>query len=162
MDLNKVVFLDRDGVINFEPDDYTFEVEKFKILPDLFTSLQLLKNKGYQFIVITNQGGISKKIYNHNDVICVHEFMRQQFKVAQIDLLDVYYCPHHAVNERCICRKPDSLMLEKAIARYNIDKEASYFIGDSRRDIIAADKAGITGIKVQKNDSLLNYLDLIN
>jgi D-glycero-D-manno-heptose 1,7-bisphosphate phosphatase len=160
--MNKIVFLDRDGVINFEPGDYTFKVNKFKIIEGLFESLKTLKDKGYQFIVITNQGGISKQIYNHSDVISVHLYMKQCFDEAGINLLDVYYCPHHAINEKCICRKPDSLMLEKAIARYNVDKRKSYFIGDSRRDVLAADKAGITGIQIKINDSLGNYISQIN
>lgn len=157
----KVIFLDRDGVINFEPGEYTYQIEKFQILPDLFKSLKILSDKGFQFIVITNQGGIAKGIYNHSDVISVHEFMQVQFKAAQIDLLDIYYCPHHNEIEKCICRKPNSQLIEKAIARYDVDKTKSYFIGDSERDIIAADRAGVKGIKVNKNDSLLNYLHLI-
>jgi D-glycero-D-manno-heptose 1,7-bisphosphate phosphatase len=158
----KVVFLDRDGVINIEPGHYTYEIEQFKIVPGLFDALSILKEKGYQFIVITNQGGISKKVYNHDDVHSVHDYMISQFHEAGIKLLDIYYCPHHSVNEKCICRKPDSQMLEKAIARYCVDKSKSYFIGDSRRDVLAAEKAGITGVKVDANDSLINYLNQID
>tara|TARA_B100000809_G_scaffold266402_1_gene328963 strand:- start:8916 stop:9398 length:483 start_codon:yes stop_codon:yes gene_type:complete len=154
----KVVFLDRDGVINFEPGDYTFEVEHFKIVDGLFDALHLLKAKGYQFIVITNQGGISKGIYNHKAVNTVHGYMQDCFRENKIDLLDIYYCPHHSVNEKCICRKPDSLMLEKAIARYNVDKTTAYFIGDSKRDVLAAENAGIKGVLVKSNDQLINYL----
>lgn len=157
--MRKVIFLDRDGVINFEPDDYTYEISKFNILDGLFDALKVLKDNGFEFIVITNQGGISKGIYNHNDVNSVHAYMQKQFDEAGIDLLDIYYCPHHAINEKCICRKPDSLMLEKAIAKYNIDKMSSYFVGDSRRDMLAADKAGVTGVLIVKNDSLTNYLN---
>jgi D-glycero-D-manno-heptose 1,7-bisphosphate phosphatase len=157
--MKRVVFLDRDGVINFEPDDYTYEVSKFRILDGLFEGVHALKERGYEFIVITNQGGISKGIYNHTDVISVHDYMQSKFAEAGIELLDIYYCPHHAVNEKCICRKPDSLMLEKAIARYNVDKSDAYFVGDSRRDVLAAEKAGIKGIKIEKNDSLFNYIE---
>jgi len=160
--MNKVIFLDRDGVINFEPGDYTFTVEGFMINDGLFEALKNLDKRGFQFIVITNQGGISKKLYNHNDVESVHSYMNQCFKEEGIELLDIYYCPHHAINEKCICRKPDSLMLEKAISRYNVDKSKSYFIGDSRRDVLAAEKAGVTGIQIKVNDSLTNYLNQIN
>lgn len=157
----KVIFLDRDGVINFEPRDYTYSIDRFKIVYGLFESLHLLKDKGYQFIVITNQGGISKGIYNHKAVNTVHGYMQDCFKENNIDLLDIYYCPHHSVNEKCICRKPDSLMLEKAIARYNIDKTTAYFIGDSKRDILAAEKTKIKGVLVKSNDQLINYLNQI-
>ena len=158
----KVVFLDRDGVVNIEPGHYTFEIGKFHIVPGLFDALILLKNKGYQFIVITNQGGISKGVYGHNDVKILHSYMEEQFMKAGINLLDIYYCPHHSVNEKCICRKPDAQLLEKAIARYGVDQSKSYFIGDSDRDISAAEKAGVTGVKVVANDNLVNYLNQLN
>ena len=157
----KVVFLDRDGVINFEPGSYTYELDNFIIVDGLFDGLRILKEKGYQFIVITNQGGISKGIYNHHAVNILHTYMKSCFKENQIELLDIYYCPHHSVNEKCICRKPDSLMLEKAIARYNIDKTTAYFFGDSKRDILAAEKAGINGILVKPNDQLTKYINQI-
>ena len=157
----KIVFLDRDGVINFEPGDYTYQVDRFKIVDGLFDGLHLLKGKGYKFIVITNQGGISKGIYSHKDVAVLHGYMRDIFKENNIDLLDVYYCPHHSVNEKCICRKPDSLMLEKAIARYDVDRTTAYFIGDSKRDVLAAENAGIKGVLVKPNDQLVNYLNQI-
>ncbi len=159
--MRKVIFLDRDGVINFEPGDYTYEVNKFRIIEGLFDALNVLKNKGFEFIVITNQGGISKGIYNHKDVNTVHNYMEQQFNKAGINLLAIYYCPHHTINEQCICRKPNSLMIEKAIARYQVDKKSSYFIGDSNRDVLAAKNAGITGIQIVKNDNLLKYLNQI-
>ncbi len=160
--MRKVVFLDRDGVINIEPGQYTYQVEKFTIVPGLFDALNILKDKGYQFIVITNQGGISKEIYNHEAVSSVHEYMLEQFRQAGVDVLDIYYCPHHSVNEQCICRKPDSQMLEKAIARYEVDKTKSYFIGDNVTDMGAADNAGVKGIKITANDPLINYLNQIN
>ena len=127
----------------------------------MFDALKILQDKGYQFIVITNQGGISKGLYNHTDVIAVHTYMQEQFSQNNIQLLDIFYCPHHAVNEKCICRKPDSLLLEKAIARYDVDKLASYFYGDSRRDVLAAEKAGVTGILITQNDSLNNYINQV-
>ena len=159
--MRRVIFLDRDGVINFEPGDYTYQVEKFKIIDGLFDALITLQNRGYQFIVITNQGGISKGLYNHNDVIAVHTYMKELFKQNKINLLDIYYCPHHAINEKCICRKPDSLLLEKAVARYYIDKSKSYFFGDSRRDVLAAEKIGVTGLLITKNDNLANYINKV-
>jgi D-glycero-D-manno-heptose 1,7-bisphosphate phosphatase len=88
--------------------------------------------------------------------------MIAQFLAAGIDILDIYYCPHHSVNEKCICRKPDSQLLEKAAARYCVDKSKSYFIGDSDRDVLAAEKSGIRSVKVVANDNLANYLNQIN
>lgn len=160
--MRKVIFLDRDGVINIERGEYTFKVEDFKRVEGLIEALTVLKNKGFEFIVITNQGGISKEIYNHSDVFNVHSTMQQWFKEANIPILAIYYCPHHSFVEKCICRKPDSLMLEKAIAKYNIDISSSYFIGDSRRDELAGQKIGLNTIRVAANENLINYLNQIN
>ena len=157
----KVVFLDRDGVINIERGDYTYKVSDFQLTDGLIEALNILREKNFKFILITNQGGISKEIYNHSDVFIVHNHMQRLLNEAGIELLDVYYCPHHAIIEKCICRKPDSLMIEKAVAKYGISSADSYFIGDSRRDIIAAERANIKGIKINSNDSLMNYLHCI-
>jgi len=156
--MRKIIFLDRDGVINVERGEYTFKIEDFKIVDGLFEVLKALEERGFEFIVITNQGGISKSLYNHDDVFNVHKYMRERFEEANISILDIYYCPHHAIHEKCICRKPDSLMLEKAIAKYNVDIHNSYFIGDSRRDELAGQKLGMNTIKVTKNENLNNYL----
>ncbi len=159
--MNKAVFLDRDGVINIERGDYTWRIEDFKFNESIFEFLKALQKKGYLFIIITNQGGISKKLFTHNDVIKLHEFMLNKFSDNDINITDLYYCPHHSNIEKCLCRKPNSLMLEKAIARYNIDIKQSYFIGDSRRDFLAGEKAGVKAIQVKKNSDLNEILQTI-
>lgn len=158
----KVIFLDRDGVINIEQNDYTWQVDKFQFTKSFFDAIKKLSKTGYDFIVITNQGGISKKIYNHFDVNAVHKYMVDRFLDNGIKILEVYYCPHHDEIEQCICRKPDSLMLEKAIARFNVDVSKSYFIGDSPRDMEAAKKVGVTPIKITTNQPLIEILSQIN
>ncbi len=159
--MRKVIFLDRDGVINIERGDYTFKLDDFKFVDGLFKALEKLKKQGFEFIVITNQGGISKGIYSHNDVALLNQYMRKQFLLNHIQLLDIYYCPHHNDIENCICRKPKSLLLEKAIAKYAINPNSSFFIGDSERDIESAQKVGVKGIKVNKNSDLNVYINQI-
>lgn len=153
--MHKAVFLDRDGVLNRELDDYAYKVKDFHILPDVASALKKLKGKGYLLIVITNQGGISKGIYTKNDVETVHKYLWDSLHKEGVQLDEIYYCPHHNLGGSCICRKPDSLMVEKAIARFQIDKAKSYFIGDKERDILAAKKAGVKGILMEQNSSLL-------
>jgi len=159
--MNKAVFLDRDGVINIERGDYTWRIEDFKFNESIFEFLKALQKKGYLFIIITNQGGIARGKYTHEDVIKLHKFMFNEFTDNDIEITDLYYCPHHSNVEKCLCRKPDSLMIEKAIARYNIDIEKSYFIGDSERDVIAGEKAGLKAIQVAKNSDLNELLKII-
>lgn len=159
--MKKVVFLDRDGVINVDVNDYTWKWEKFIFTPQLFDYLKLLVNKGFHFIIVTNQGGISKKIYTKNDVFELHNLMQEQFEFNGIPLLDIYFCPHHPAIEKCLCRKPGSLLLEKAIAKYNISLKHSYFIGDNERDMLAAKGAGVEGIKINTNEGIETAVRLI-
>lgn len=159
--MKKVVFLDRDGVINIDNNNYTWKIEDFIFTNKLFESLLELKKKGFEFIVITNQGGISKNLYTKDDVFNLHNHMQQQFEENGIQLLDIYFCPHHSSIEKCLCRKPNSLLLEKAIAKYNISSKHSYFIGDNERDMLAATNAGISGVKINTNDEINNAVQFI-
>lgn len=151
--MNKAIFLDRDGVINVE-QGYTYRLEDFVILPDLIEVLQLLQEQGFLLIIVTNQSGIAKKLYKQEDVEVVHEYLLKQFQANNISISEVYYCIHHPDVSRCICRKPDSLFVEKALARFNIDPSKSYFIGDKERDAQAGEKAGVHGIQIESNSSL--------
>ena len=160
--MDKAIFLDRDGVINKERGDYTWKIKDFIFNDGLFSFLKTMQEKGYILIIITNQGGISKGIYSHKDLSELNMFMFNEFSNNAIKITDLYYCPHHSDNEKCLCRKPNSLMLEKAIAKYNINVQKSYFIGDSERDIIAGKKAGLNTIKIEANSNLLNILNKIS
>jgi len=158
--MNKAIFLDRDGVINVERG-YTHLLEDFVILPDLIEVLQILQKRGYLLIVITNQSGIAKDLYKQTDVEVIHNFMVEEFKKNKIILSEVFYCVHHPDVSRCICRKPDSLFVEKGLARFDIDPKRSYFIGDKDRDVEAAAKGGVKGILIESNISLKTILDQI-
>ncbi len=159
--MNKAIFLDRDGVINTERG-YTHRLEDFVILPDLIEVLQLFQQKGYLLIMVSNQSGVAKKLYNQSEVEVLHEYLIEEFKTNNITLSEIYYCIHHPDVSRCICRKPDSLFIEKALARFNIDATKSYFIGDKERDTEAGEKAGVKGILIEANSSLKEILNQIN
>lgn len=153
--MNKAVFLDRDGVINKKGGSYyIFLKEEFIFNQGMFEALRYLSSRGYLLIVITNQGGISKGIYTSQQTEELHNHMTAMLGKEGIEISAVYYCPHHPDNETCSCRKPDSLMFEKAISEYKIDRRSSFMIGDSEIDVEAAIKAGISGIKVETNSNL--------
>lgn len=161
--MEKVIFLDRDGVINNpEGHYYIHRIEDFVINTGLVEGMQELQDRGYKFIVITNQGGVSKGEYSIEDVDRLHQFMLSALKKHQIDIMDIYICPHHDSLENCLCRKPKPLMIEKAIARYNIDRKTSYFIGDKQSDIDAGKSAGIPSIKISKNQDIREIIHLID
>jgi len=153
--MNKAVFLDRDGVINRDTTGvYTYKISDFVFNDEIIESLKILQDKGYLLIIITNQGGISKGVYTAGDVEVLHEHMLSVLNREGIKITEIYFCPHHSDRERCLCRKPGSLLLEKAIARFNIDPERSYFIGDKESDTAAGRQAGLNTVKTEMNRSI--------
>ncbi len=152
---NKCIFLDRDGVINKDYVDYVYSLEKLTILPGVSDALIRLKNAGYLLIIITNQSGITKGIYTEADVMLVHEAVQKDCKNA-ID--DIYLAPFHESKHKSLSRKPGSLMFERAIAKYNVDTENSWMIGDKERDLVPSKSLGIKSILVD-NPKPSSYAD---
>jgi D-glycero-D-manno-heptose 1,7-bisphosphate phosphatase len=159
--MNKALFLDRDGVINHDPGDYTYSLQEFVILPTVMHALQLAQSKGYKIIIITNQGGIAKGLYTHETVEEIHSFFRQECSKNNIEITDIYYSIDHPEIGNSISRKPHSLMVERALQRYNIDPQLSFMIGDRDRDVQCAEGAGVRGIKMEVNGPLLDYVQSI-
>ncbi len=151
--MKKAAFLDRDGVINVDVLDYTSRVENFEFLPGVFDGLKSLQKKGFLLIVITNQGGIAKGLYTEEDVDTLHQWMCNQLEQNGIHITEIYFCPHHDVSGKCLCRKPGSLMFEKAMARFDIDMKQSFFMGDKETDVQAAIAAGVRPVKVVVNST---------
>ena len=162
MDKQKAVFLDRDGVLNKELGDYVCRLEDFKVLEHNFKPLRELQERGYLLIVITNQGGLAKKWYSEETLVKMNDHLKQTYAAEGITLSEIYYCNHHPeYNGKCLCRKPGSLMLEKAAARFNVDVSRSYFIGDRERDVIAGEAAGIKGILIDSDQPISEVLEQI-
>jgi D-glycero-D-manno-heptose 1,7-bisphosphate phosphatase len=142
---SKIVFLDRDGIINKEVGDYVYEIEKFEIAPETITALQKLKKAGYKLVVVTNQGGIARGRYTNDAVKALH----QHFQELSGGILDhLYYAPYVDEVSKSLMRKPDSLMIERGLAKYGAKAENCWLFGDAGRDIEAAAKVGVKGILV--------------
>lgn len=157
----KVIFLDRDGVLNNNANYYTYKFEDFKFNTGVIETMKILQLNGFDFIVVSNQSGIAKSIYTITDVELLHDKVSNRLKNENIQILEYYYCTHHPNYSRCICRKPSPLLFEKAIARFNIDTSQSWMIGDQERDIEAAKNAGIKGILIEPNSDLREVLTTI-
>ena len=155
--MKKAIFLDRDGVINYEKDDYIYKINDFKINQGVIETLKEFQKNEYLLIIISNQGGIAKGIYKKEDVEKLHQHLINLLKKQGITLTEIYYCPHHSDIENCICRKPDSLLIEKAIARFQINPHISFFIGNNETDCIAANKVGLNTIKINSNENIMKY-----
>ena len=160
--MNKAIFLDRDGVINSDEGHYyIYKPEDVKMNPGVIEGCLLLKQHGFLLIIITNQGGIAKGQYTKADAESVNATIVAQFEKAGIHIEEIYYCPHHNDKEKCLCRKPGNINIEKAIARFHIDRTQSWFIGDNFRDVEAGKASGLKTVKIEANENLLPFCQKI-
>ena len=161
--MNKAVFIDRDGVINHDLDNnYVYRPEDIIINPGIPELLSYLKKKAYLIIIISNQGGIGKGIYSMDDTEKTNARILNLLADYKIVPEEIYYCPHHPESGRCICRKPDTLLIEKAISRFKIEVSKSYFIGDRETDMEAGKKAGLKCLRVKANQDMGSMISLIS
>jgi D-glycero-D-manno-heptose 1,7-bisphosphate phosphatase len=157
--MEKAVFFDRDGIVNHEVGDYIQKVEDFMVLDSFIEFLKVTQHEGYLAIIITNQAGIAKGLYTHETVAQMHKLLNKRLSDEGLKIDAIYYCPHHDDFGKCLCRKPGSLMVEKALARFNIDPQQSLMFGDKQRDKICAEAAGVKGYVFEPNptfDELMN------
>jgi D-glycero-D-manno-heptose 1,7-bisphosphate phosphatase len=149
--LNKAVFLDRDGVLNAEIGHYVWRPEEFVVLAGVPEALARLKAAGYYLVVVTNQAGIAKGLYTAADVHACH----QKLQDACGHLIDAFYfAPGHPSVSESLMRKPDSLMLEKAMARFQLDPDQCWMVGDRLRDIEAGARVGVAGILIGSTEQV--------
>lgn len=158
----KAIFLDRDGVlIENNTHYYIWKSDQLTFVDGVFENLRKLSERGYLLFIVSNQGGISKGLYSKNDILVLHSELIQTFRQEQIEISEVVFCPHHPEIEKCFCRKPGSLLIEKLIAKYQLSRADSYFIGDSLTDMEAAEKAEIRGIPVVPNQNMYPFISSV-
>lgn len=160
--MKKAVFLDRDGTLNCDEGHYyVYREEDFVLNKGVIQGLKILQKAAYLLIVITNQGGVAKGLYTTKDVEAVHDKMRELLREEGVEIAAVYYCPHHDSVADCECRKPSPTMLLRAITDYDLDAAKCYMIGDSDRDIQAAQRAGVKAYKIKTNSSIVEVCEKI-
>lgn len=151
----KIIFLDRDGVINKNRSDYVKNPSEFHLIKGVENWLKILVNMGFKLVIITNQSMIGRKIASLNDLEEIHLKMQNSFKKDGFQIDKIYFCPHTPF-DNCECRKPNIKLFEKAIADFNIDVKNSWLIGDKDSDIVAGKRIGCKTIKIETDSSLEN------
>jgi histidinol-phosphate phosphatase family protein len=158
--MNKSIFLDRDGVLNKNKDDYVKNVSELEIFPFILEPIKKLQSAGFKIIVITNQSAINRGLITKKHLNEIHEKI-QSFLIQHNTKIDYfYYCPH-TPTENCYCRKPKTGLLLKAIDDFSIDVNNSWFVGDRDSDIQAGQSVGCKTFKIHDNITLENAVDLI-
>ena len=146
--MKKIAFLDRDGVINKEVN-YLHRIEDFEFTYKCVDALSILRDLGYEFVVITNQAGIGKGYYNEEQYQTLTDYYLRLLSKNGIEILNVLHCPHHPeasikkFKKECQFRKPNPGMVLKALETYDIDLEASILVGDKLSDLDSGSRAGL-------------------
>lgn len=151
---NKAIFLDRDGTI-IEDRDYLSSPDEIKLLSGSAKAVKMINELGFKAVVVTNQSGVARGIFPEEQVEVIHRRLEEllRAKGARIDAF--YYCPHHPTEGKgryrteCLCRKPETGMIDAAVRDFYLDPSQSYVIGDKLIDIELAQRAGAGGILVK-------------
>ena len=139
--LDKVVFLDRDGVINLDSSDYIKSWSEFKFIPRSIEAIKELALKEFNVIVITNQSVINRNMVSGKALEHIHASMKNEVKSGGGLIKDIFFCPH-IPEDSCDCRKPKPGLIYQAQKAYSIDLKDAVMVGDSAKDIECARNAG--------------------
>lgn len=147
--MNKIIFLDRDGTVIYDPEDERVDREdKIKLFPDTIEALKYLADNGFEIILITNQAGIAEGRINTQDFERINNKVIEMLAPSGVKIIKTFMCPH-APGDNCECRKPKPTMLLEAAKEFNIELAKCYMVGDRESDIKAGINAGTKTILVK-------------
>ena len=156
----KAIFMDRDGVINYNRNDYVKSWDEFEFIPGSIEAIKKINESNRILIVITNQSPIGRGIFTHDTLYDIHTRMLDELGHLGARIDAIYYCPHHP-DDNCDCRKPKPGLIIRAANDFNIDLKNSWMIGDSDSDLAAGSVAGCKVKKITEEQSLLDLVEQI-
>jgi len=137
----KLIILDRDGVINFDSDQFIKNPAEWLPIPGSLEAIARLNQADYRVVVATNQSGIGRGLFDMPTLNAIHNKMHKACALVGARIDAVFFCPHTA-DSHCHCRKPEVGMLEEIAARYNVNLAGVPVVGDSLRDLLPAAALG--------------------
>ena len=143
----KLVILDRDGVINYDSEQYIKSPAEWRPIPGSIEAIARLHQGGWRIAVATNQSGIGRGLFDMGTLNAINDKMMEMVfrQGGRIDAL--FFCPHTAA-EACGCRKPRTGMFEEIAARFHTELKGVPVVGDSLKDLQAADSVGAQPVLV--------------
>lgn len=152
------ILLDRDGILNHSmpPRRYVSKVEEYAPHEENITTIATQLSSNTDFIIITNQPGISTGEVSLDFLDKLHSRMIVELLLTGVSVIGLYFCPHHW-DDDCECRKPKPGMLNQAISDYGLDCERIIYIGDESKDLEAANRAGISGVRIANSEGEHTY-----
>ena len=143
----RLIILDRDGVINHDSDRYIRSPDEWRPIPGSLEAIARLNHAGFRVVVATNQSGLGRGLYDTATMIAINDKMHRALAQVGGRIDAVFFCPHTAESD-CDCRKPKAGMLTEVGRRFGIDLTGVPCIGDSLRDLQAAEAVGAQPILV--------------
>jgi len=140
------VFLDRDGVINRNREDYVKTAEEWVPIPGAMEAIARLSREGFPVVVLTNQSAIGRGYCSEETVKVIHRRMKALVEESGGRISGVYYCPHRP-DENCSCRKPATGMIRRARAELDL-AEGGYMVGDAESDMEMGRRDGLKTVMV--------------
>ena len=155
--MNKLLILDRDGVVNIEYGD-VYKEEDFIFNPGVFELCKKYQDKGYLIVIASNQSGIAKGLYTIEQYKNLNYYMIEQFNKHNISIAKTYVCPHRD-SDNCDCHKPKPGMILEAVKDFNASKKMSIAIGDKMSDMDAYNRAGLTKLYFLRGENRTEVRD---
>ena len=144
----RVVFIDRDGVINVDLWKYVENWEEFRFEVGVLEALKALTDAGFDIFIVSNQAGVGDGIFSEAAMWDVHGKMAEELARHGVVIKGAQYCTH-GKNETCDCRKPKTKLLERAVHGIAFDRKGTFFVGDKLSDIEAGKNFGVGTILVR-------------
>jgi len=139
---DRLVFVDRDGVINEDPiGDYVTQWEEFRFIPGALEGLRRLAHGGFGIVIVSNQAGIGDGVFTKRALRVVTKKMLRELRKSGVKVRGVYYCVH-GKNANCSCRKPKVGLFHQAARDLRFRPRETFFIGDKLSDMQAGKDFG--------------------
>ncbi len=145
----KIIFLDRDGVINWDPiGDYIKHPDDFRFLEGAAEGLKKLNDHNFEIVIISNQAGVGDGVFSEKDLDRVNKKFLEDANKIGVSIKHIYYCLH-GKQAGCLCRKPEVGLFKQAETELgSFDKSKAFYVGDKSSDIEAGKKYGLRAVFV--------------
>jgi len=143
-----LIILDRDGVINEDSDEFIKSADEWHPIPGSLEAIAQLSNAGWRIVVATNQSGLSRKLFDVQTLHDIHRKMHHMVKEYGGVIDAIFFCPH-GPKDGCDCRKPKDGLFKQISQRLQVNLKDVPAVGDSLRDLQAAQAAGAQPILVR-------------
>lgn len=153
-----VLFIDRDGTLIEEPEDFQIDsLEKVRLVAGVISALQRLTKAGFRLIMVSNQDGLGTPAFPQSDFQAPHDHALALFSSQGITFDEIFICPH-LESDNCSCRKPATGLLGKYLVTTAIRAERSAVIGDRKTDMQLAENLGLRGFRIRKKTAAADWL----